>query len=106
MSSKSDILKTKLNLETAQVAWTELQRFFAQGSVIRVGSALDLIEVAHAIALDDSAAIKTWMEEDNVAPVDDSRARQWLEQDAWLWSVVVRPLILVQEIKPGDEGSG
>ena len=47
MNDEAEIEKAKLNLETAQVAWTELQRFFAQGSVIRVDSSLDLIEVAH-----------------------------------------------------------
>ncbi len=102
MNTEHEVLKAKLNLETAQVAWTELQRFFAQGSVIWVDDTLDMIEVAHCIADDDSTAIKAWMEDSKVAPVSDPQARQWLQQDTWLWSVVVRPLILVQNIKPGE----
>lgn len=105
MTNETDLLKAKLNLETAQVAWTELQRFFAQGSVIWLDDSLDLIEVAHSIAADDSLTIKAWMKSGRLEQVSDDRAQQWLEQDTWLWSVVVRPLILVQNIKPGDSGS-
>ncbi len=98
MNEPSELEKAKLNLETAQVAWTELQRFFAQGSVIWVERSLDLIEVAHQVFQDDAEAIRTAMENKLVAQVSDEQARLWLEDDTWLWSVVVRPLILVQEI--------
>jgi len=97
MNEPSDIQKAKLNLETAQVALTELQRLFAQGSVIWVDESLDMIEVAHCIAQDDSKAIKAWMDKQLVAPVQDEQAKRWLSGDVWLWSVVVRPLVLVQQ---------
>ena len=99
MITEAEVLKAKLNLETAQVAWTELQRFFAQGSVIWLDDSLDMIEVAHAIARDNSTAIKAWMEDGKLAPVSDDQAQLWLSDDTWLWSVVVRPLILVQNIQ-------
>ena len=98
MNDAAKTEKAKLNLETAQVAWTELQRFFAQGSVIWVDESLDMIEVAHSIAQDDSDAIKNWMDKKQVSQVQDKQAKRWLAEDIWLWSVVVRPLILVQEI--------
>lgn len=97
MTNKQDTLKAKLNLETAQIAWTELQRFFAQGSVIWVARELDLIEVACHISEDDSAKISQWMQEKKVATVSDKQAKAWFANDRQLWSVVVRPLILVQE---------
>jgi hypothetical protein len=98
MNETSEIEKARLNLETAQIAWTELQRFFAQGSVIWVDESLDLVEVAFYIAQDDSAKIRSWMEKELVAQVEDEQAKRWLSKDVWLWSVVVRPLILVQQI--------
>lgn len=98
MNDSAEIDKAKLNLETAQVAWTDLQRFFAQGSVIWVDETLDMIGVAHCIAQDDSRVIKGWMDKKRLAPVRDEQAKRWLAEDAWLWSVVVRPLILVQKI--------
>ena len=98
MNDASQTLKAKLNLETAQVAWTELQRFFAQGSVIWVDESLDLIEVAQLVAQDDTETVRAWMEDKLLAPVRVEQAKCWLSEDTWLWSVVVRPLILVQEI--------
>jgi hypothetical protein len=103
MDKQADVLKAKLNLETAQVAWTSLQRFFAQGSVIWVHRSLDLIEVAHQIAEDDSKVIKQWMTDKKLAKVSDTQAKHWLQADAWLWSVVVRPLVLVQELTDGEK---
>jgi len=104
MNDHSDVLKAKLNLETAQIAWTELQRFFAQGSVIWVDAQLDLIEVASCVARDDSDQIKAWMAESVLAPVSNQQAKDWLAQDAILWSVVVRPLILIQDTpEPGAD---
>ncbi len=93
------IQKNKLNLETAQIAWTELQRFFAAGSVIWADAQLDLIDVAHAIAEDDSRLVKQWMDAQQIAQVSDQQAKQWLAEDALLWSVVVRPLVVIQEIR-------
>ena len=102
MNDRDELERAKLNLETAQVAWTGLQRFFAQGSVIWVDASLDLIAVAQQIASDDTASIRRLMEGGKVAPVSDAQARRWLAQDAWLWSVVVRPLVLVQETGQPD----
>jgi hypothetical protein len=89
--------KAKLNLETARVDWVELQRFFAQGSVIWVDNSLDLIDVAHDVAEDNSSTIRRWMEAGVLATVSDQQAKQWLAENARLWTVVVRPLLLVQE---------
>jgi hypothetical protein len=99
MSKEPEIQKAKLNLEAAQVAWAELQRFFAQGAVIWVDESLDLIDVAHCIAQDDSKAIRHWMRGEVLSQVSDEQAKKWLSEEAWLWSVVVRPLVLVQQIK-------
>lgn len=103
MSEQADTLEARLNLETAQIAWTSLQRFFAQGSVIWVHGSLDLIKVAHQIADDDSKMIKQWMTEKKLAQVSDAQAKKWLQADAWLWSVVIRPLVLVQELADSNK---
>ena len=45
-------LRNELNEQTAQMHWTELERFFASGSVIWVAGELDLIDVGARIAAD------------------------------------------------------
>lgn len=90
-------LKDRLNLETARITWPELERYFASGKVIHVAATLDLIEVATNIAEDNAAAVKQWMEAQQVDVLDDATALQWVEQQPDnLWAVVLAPWVLVQ----------
>ena len=95
-TQQTELLRAKLNLETSQMPWKELERFFAGGSVIAVSDDLDLVEVAASIANDDTANVKQWMQQNRITKVTDAQASTWLETDALLWTVVVNPWILVQ----------
>ena len=92
------LLHAKLNLETAPIAWTELQRFFATGVVFRVDNTIDMVEVAVHISNDDRAKVEQLLGSGQLARVSDEFALKWFETDATLWSVVVKPWILVQEM--------
>lgn len=89
-------LEQQINLETAQIHWRELQRFFASGNAIAVDSNLDLTQVAAQIAADNATQLKLWMESGLVDAVKDSQALQWYEADALVWAVVIKPWVLVQ----------
>jgi len=86
-----------LNGQTGQVNWSELQRHFAQGLVIKVSTELDLIETAATIIEDDGAQVEQWMSQGKVSKVSDEDAIAWQHNDAELWSVVAAPWVLVQE---------
>jgi len=90
-------LASELLLETAQISWRELQRFFASGHAIAVEESLDLIHVATQITNDNAAQIKNWMNAGLVDAVNDSQAKIWYEQDALVWALVVKPWVLVQQ---------
>jgi hypothetical protein len=94
----STLLHAKLNLETAPITWKELERFFASGAVYFVAANLDMVDVAVQISQDNSAAVKAWLDAGELSAVSDAQALQWLEANATLWSVVVKPWILVQEM--------
>ncbi len=94
---QEDLLRAKLNGETSRMPWKELLRFFAGGTVIAVSPELDLVDVALRIANDDAQTIAQWMAGNQVGKVSDAQASAWLEADATLWAVVVKPWILVQE---------
>ena len=97
-----DLLRAKINGETSRMPWSELLRFFAAGTVIAVSEELDLVDVATRVACDDKDAIAQWMAEQRVGKVSDAQASSWLDEDAALWTVVVKPWILVQrEKQPG-----
>lgn len=91
------IERAKLNHETAEINWRDLQKLFAQGAVYAVAAEADLIEVALQISLDNAAAVKAWLDDGTFAAVSDELALKWFEADAVLWSVVVKPWVLVQD---------
>ncbi len=99
MSEPIEILRAKLNGETAKASWAEMQRHHARGVVVHVAGELDLIDVAVAMARDDGAAVGRWMQADQLGKVTDEQASDWLARDPVLWSVVVAPWVLVQERK-------
>lgn len=91
-------IEQQINLETAQINWHELQRFFASGNAIAVDPTLDLTHVAAQIVADNAAQIKTWMDAGLVDAVKDTQAQSWYEQNALVWAVVIKPWVLVQPI--------
>ena len=93
------LLHAKLNMETSQIAWSELLRYFAGGLVIVVHNDLDLVDVAARFSIDDKNAVEQWLNEGKLAKASDEQATAWLEADTLLWAVVARPWVLVQENK-------
>lgn len=98
MSKKQDpLLFSKLNLETAKIDWTELQRFFAQGKVLFVGNHQDLVSIAEMCASDQSHQVANLIQKQTINLVSDEQAKQWIENNSQVWAVVVAPWVLVQE---------
>ena len=93
---KPEIADT-LHLQTATIAWAELQRFFAAGKVISVAASLDLVAVATAMVADDKARFEQWRDQQLIYPLTDGQARFYTAAQATLWAVVVSPWVLVQE---------
>ena len=91
-----DLTREKVNLETSQIPWRELQRFFAQGCALCVACDLDLVEVAYQFSLDNKAQVAQWLAENKLGKVNDAQAKAWIEHDAVVWAVVVKPWVLVQ----------
>ena len=94
-----DFKRASVNLETARIAWKELQRYFASGATLKVSDALDLVEVAYQISEDNRAQVEQWVKAGQLGPVTDAQALAWYKADADVWAVVVRPYVLVQPIR-------
>lgn len=98
MINLEEVNRAKLNLETAQMAWREMQRYFASGAVLYVSPELDLVETAYQMSVDNAALIGQWMAAAQFGKVTDEQAKTWWEKDAQLWTVVVSPWVLVQPV--------
>ena len=92
------VLRDRIHGETAKIPWKELQLWFANGSAISVSRQLDLIEVAAQFSLDNAGTIDSWMSDGHIRPVSDAEAAQWIEADLLVWTVVVKPWVLVQSV--------
>lgn len=95
------LIRQKLNHDTARIRWSALAEPQQQELVVRVSTDLDLIEVGCQFTLDNREQVKAWMDAAQVTKVDAEQAAEWLAQDRELWAVVVAPWVLVQEPKPG-----
>jgi hypothetical protein len=94
-----EFLRTEINSQTARMQWKELLRFFATGTVIFVSEQLDLVDVGVQFSLDNKEAVAQWMADKRVGLVTDEQAKVWLDADTALWTVVVKPWLLVQAIR-------
>jgi hypothetical protein len=104
MTTETQILelKAQLNLETAQIEWSSLERFFAAGRLLQVASHLDLIEVGAALALDNLQLIRPLHEQQLLGQVSDTNAFRWSQNQVELWALVIKPFVLVQERAMAD----
>jgi hypothetical protein len=98
MTTPSDLLRAKLNLETAQLAWPELERHFARGVVIKVAAGIDLVEAALQVAENNAARVQQWLAEGRIAKAELVDAEDWHARQPMFWAVVVAPWVLVQEV--------
>ena len=70
---------TDMHGQTAQLAWSELARFFAAGKVLFIDAKLNLVEVAAAVSADDTEQVGKWLELQQLSPVNDQQAAAWQE---------------------------
>ena len=97
MDEREPDLRTRLNGETAKIRWPELERHFARGVVVTVAPELDLIDVAVAMANDDTATVAPWMQSGQMARPNAEQVQQWAACQPLFWAVVVAPWVLIQE---------
>jgi hypothetical protein len=93
----SEVLRAKLNLETARLQWAELERHFARGDVIKVAIGVDLIDAAVHVAENNAALVQAWLADGHIARAAMSDAEDWHARQPMFWVVVVAPWVLVQE---------
>ncbi|MFW2404574.1 MAG: DUF2288 domain-containing protein [Gammaproteobacteria bacterium] len=96
----ADLERARILGETAKIGWAELQRWFASGTAVYVSPELDLVETAYQLSIDNTSGFRGWLSTGLIDRVTDEQALEWLEADALVWAVVVKPWVLVQPIAP------
>jgi hypothetical protein len=83
--------------ETARIEWSELERFFARGVLLKVARDLDLVSVAESVANDDKEQVAAWLSAGLLERVQPETALDFASRNPELWAVVVSPWVCVQE---------
>lgn len=96
-ADRREQLRADFLAQTGEIAFSELQRYFAAGKLVLVDASLDLIEVAIELAEDNRRRFEAWLSAGAISGVSDDLAQQWLEQQTLLWAVVADPWVLVQQ---------
>ncbi len=97
MQESIEVLRARLNLETAKIGWAGIQRQFAKGLVLKVLPEMDLIDTAARMIHDERHTVEEWLQQKKIVQATIEDARRWNEEDPDLWAVVVAPWVLVQE---------
>ena len=95
-TGRESLLREEYARQLSPIRWHELQTYFAHGSVIAVAAALDLLDVAVQLGMDNTTCFARWIEQGDVASVSDAQAQAWYDSDATVLAVVAAPWVLVQ----------
>ena len=102
----TDDLHARLTSEIGPVFWSDLQAHAARNGLILVAAALDLAEVACAVANDESAKIERWLESGLLFRPTAAQIQTWdAALDTPFRSVVVQPFALAQAAAGPRSGS-
>ena len=98
-----EALRAKLGAELDLVPWQELRSHALADRLFLVAADLEVLEVAVAIACDDSAAVSGWIEGGSLArPSGDELNAFDGEPGRELRCVIVQPFVLAQRVEAGD----
>jgi hypothetical protein len=94
----SDI-RGRLRTEVMSSYWEDLAPHQARGALLLLAPSVDLLEVAEAMAADDSARVAGWLKGGQLARVTAAEA-ETLEgtEDLRFQFVVVQPWVLAQRL--------
>lgn len=91
-------LKEKLEKEILETTWEPLAPHFARGSVYLLDQDLELVEVGEAMATDDVAQIKRWLDDGLLYPPTPEEATAFAKNSDYTFKMlIIEPYVLVQK---------
>jgi len=93
----SEELRKHLANEVHRVDWRPLSPHAKRGGLVLVDPRLDIVEVALAVAQDDSARVQQWMQSQQLARPSDEQMESWRDETEERFTVIiVQPYVLAQ----------
>lgn len=97
----SEDLRARLAQEIHRVGWKPLGPHAKRGGLVLVDPKLDLLEVAVAIAQDDSERVQRWMGAGQLSKPTEAQIEAWQLEGGEQFSVaIVQPYVLARRDPP------
>ena len=94
----SDI-KAKLKEDLASISWQEILPHAKRDAVVVVNEKLDLLEVAEAIALDNTSLVSNWIAEQLIAKPSVTQLTDWNSHpEKEFTAAIVQPFVIIQPL--------
>ena len=91
-------IRERLEATLGPVLFSDLAAHLRRGAVLVVAGGRSLIECAIAIAEDDAAEVKAWIDRGDLRRASEDEAATWSASPGRTWiAVVVQPYVLVQD---------
>lgn len=91
-------LRSKLFKEQDKLPWKELARHHAFGRLVLVKGKLDLLDVAEAMAADNTPKIRSWMEEEVFGTPSDQEAKDFaIDPNKEFVVNIISPFVIAKE---------
>jgi hypothetical protein len=103
VSELEDAIRTKLRAEVMAVGWAELAPQFARGGLLFIDAALDLLDVATAIARDQREQVEAWLAQGQLWRAGEADAHAFASASSQRFQcVIVQPWVLAQALGSGE----
>ncbi len=93
-------LRERLKAEVLRAAWDDLAPHFARGALLVATPDLDLLDVAVAIALDDTTRVSAWLGSGRLRKPSDAEGAAWAAAPPAFQAVILQPWVLAQRLGP------
>ncbi|MEM9695308.1 MAG: DUF2288 family protein [Myxococcota bacterium] len=104
MSRDQSEVRAELAARSGPVQWRDLQAHVLREAVFLLGPDLELLDVAVAVAEDDTARVAAWVDGHQLTRPSRADLERWEhEPERPFLAVVVQPFVLAQPID-SDEG--
>jgi len=93
-----DALKTKLASELLPATWATLGPHAKRGGLFLVSERAPIVEVAYAVATDDSDAVKAWIEDRTIRRPTQAEMDRWESDPVAFEAIIVQPYVLCRPL--------
>ncbi|MBO6940105.1 MAG: DUF2288 family protein [Deltaproteobacteria bacterium] len=93
-----DDVRKKLEEEILPTTWAALEPHARRQGLFLVREGLELSEVAAAVATDDQAKVKGWIDDESIRRPTVDEVTAWAEDPVAFYAVIVQPFVLCRPI--------